>query len=177
MVSALISNEAPPQTGKSNLPHKHQGRKGMTLIELIVSFTIILILSGMAVPLAKVKLRVQQERDLKYALQTIRAAIDKYNDYCGQGYFGAIKQGTFCYPESLEILVEGVKMQGAQGADEKKMKILRFIPRDPFTRSTEWGLRSMQDDIKSTTWGGQNVFNVYTKSTEKAADGRAYAEW
>jgi general secretion pathway protein G len=169
MASALIS-----KVGQPGLPHKHRGREGMTLIELIVSFTIILILSGMAVPLAKVKLRVQQERDLKYALQTMRAAIDKYNDYCYQGYFGAIKQGTFCYPESLEILVEGVKIQGA---DEKKMKILRFIPRDPFTTSTEWGLRSMQDDIKSTTWGGQNVFNVYTKSTEKAADGRAYAEW
>jgi general secretion pathway protein G len=153
---------------------RRPGRKGMTLVELIVAFTIMMILSLMAVPLAKVKLRSNRETDLKYALHTMRAALDKYNTLCYQGYFGAIKMGSFCYPESLDVLVEGVKLQGA---DDKKMKFLRSIPRDPFTKSTEWGLRSMQDDNKSTTWGGENVFNVYTKSTEKAADGRPYADW
>jgi general secretion pathway protein G len=153
---------------------KTRGRRGMTLIELIVSFTIILILSAMAVPLAKVKVRSQREQDLKYALRTMRTALDKYKDLCDQGYFGAIKQGTFCYPESLNVLVDGVKLQGA---DDKKMKILRSIPMDPFTKTTEWGMRSMQDDLKSTTWGGENVFNVYTKTNEKASDGKAYSEW
>ena len=94
----------------------------------------------------------------------MRQAIDKYKDACDLGTFGAIKQGTFCYPESLDILVDGVKTQAADG---KKMKFLRSIPRDPFTNSKEWGLRSMQDDIKSETWSGDNVFNVYTKTRDK----------
>jgi hypothetical protein len=101
--------------------------------------------------------------ELKYALRDVRQAIDKYKEACDLGTFGAIKQGTFCYPESLDILVEGVKTQAADG---KKMKFLRSIPRDPFTNSTEWGMRSMQDDIKSETWSGDNVFNVYTKTQD-----------
>jgi general secretion pathway protein G len=149
----------------------------MTLIELIVAFTIMLILSVMAIPLARVKLRAERERNLRYALRTMRAAIDKYKDVCDQGYFGSIKQGTFCYPETLNALVEGVALQGSQNTEDKKMKFLRSVPQDPFTKSTDWGLRSMQDDIGSTTWGGQNVFNVYSKSPEKAKDGHPYAEW
>ena len=153
---------------------KRKNQRGLTLVELVVTFTIMLILSVMAIPLASVKIRTQREVDLKYALREMYTAIDKYKDACDQGVFGATKQGTFCYPESLEILVEGVKTQTADG---KKMKFLRSIPRDPFTNGTDWGLRSMQDDPKSITWGGQNVFNVYTKTSDKAADGTPYAEW
>jgi len=104
----------------------------------------------------------------------MREAIDKYKIACDAGTFGAIKQGTFCYPETLDILVEGVKTQAADG---KKMKFLRGIPRDPFTNSKEWGMRSMQDDVKSETWSGDNVFNVYSKTREKDGDGKPYAEW
>jgi general secretion pathway protein G len=153
---------------------RRRGQRGLTLVELVVSFSIMLILATMAVPLAKVKLRHEKEFELKYALRDMRHAIDKYKEACYAGTFGAIKQGSFCYPESLDILVDGVKTQAADG---KKMKFLRSIPRDPLTNSKEWGLRSMQDDIKSETWSGDNVFNVYTKSHEKDAEGKPYAEW
>jgi general secretion pathway protein G len=150
-------------------------QQGLTLVELIVAFTILLVLTTMAVPLARSKIRAERERELRYALREMRTAIDKYKDNCDQGFFGAPKQGTDCYPESLEQLVEGVKL--AQSADGKKMKFLRRIPVDPFTGRREWGLRSDQDDPNSTSWGGQNVFDVYSKTTEKAPDGSSYAEW
>jgi general secretion pathway protein G len=153
---------------------KRAGQRGLTLIELVVAFTIMLILSVMAVPLARVKLRAEREVELKYALRDMRQAIDKYKDDCDLGTFGAIKQGTFCYPESLTILVDGVKTQSVDG---KKKKYLRRIPRDPFTNSTEWGFRSMQDDVKSESWSGDNVFNVYSKTTERDRDGTPYSEW
>jgi general secretion pathway protein G len=150
------------------------GQRGLTLIELVVAYSIMLVLCAMAVPLVSVKVRYQREVDLKYALRDMREAIDKYKEFCDQGIFGAIKRGTFCYPETLDILVDGVK---TQTPDAKKMKFLRSIPRDPFTKSTEWGLRSMQDDIKSDTWSGNNVFNVYSKSQERDRDGKPYSEW
>jgi general secretion pathway protein G len=149
-------------------------QEGMTLIEVVVAFAIMLTLAAMAVPLARVKVRQEREFALKYALRDMRTAIDKYKDACDLGTFGAIKQGTFCYPESLNILVDGVKTQSADG---KKMKFLRSIPRDPFTNSTEWGLRSMHDDITSETWSGDNVFNVYTKTRDTDRDGKPYAQW
>jgi general secretion pathway protein G len=144
------------------------------MVELVVSFSIMLILATMAVPLAKVKLRHEREFELKYALRDMREAIDKYKVACDSAIFGAIKMGTFCYPESLDILVDGVK---TNTPDQKKMKFLRSIPRDPFTNSKEWGLRSMQDDIKAESWSGDNVFNVYSKSREKDSDGKPYSEW
>ena len=153
---------------------KRKNQRGLTLVELVVTFTIMLILSVMAIPVASVKIRARREMDLKYALREMYTSIDKYKDACDQGVFGATKQGTFCYPESLEILVEGVKTQSADG---KKMKFLRSVPRDPFTSGTDWGLRSMQDDSKAQTWGGQNVFNVYSKTLDRDKDGRPYSEW
>jgi general secretion pathway protein G len=153
---------------------RRAGQRGMTLVEMVVAFSVMLILTTMAVPLAKVKLRTQREVELKYALRDMREAIDKYKTACDLGTFGAIKQGSFCYPESLEVLVDGVKTQAADG---KKMKFLRRIPRDPFTNDKEWGLRSMQDDIHAETWSGDNVFNVYSKSHEKDENGKPYAEW
>ncbi|HUA57214.1 MAG TPA: type II secretion system protein [Verrucomicrobiae bacterium] len=148
--------------------------RGMTLVELIVAFTILLILTSMAVPLARAKVRAERERELRYCLRTMDAAIDKYKDYCDQGYFGMVKEGTNCYPESLEILVDGQKLNGPDG---KKIRFLRKIPIDPFTHNTDWGLRSDADDPKATSWGGQNVFAVYSKTTQKAADGTSYSEW
>ena len=143
-------------------------------MELIVAFTIMLILTMMAVPMARSRVRTMRERELRRCLQEMRDAIDKYKDYCDASYFGPVKQGTDCYPESLDILVEGQKLAGPDG---KKLHLLRRIPRDPFTGTTEWGMRSDADDSKSSTWGGQNVFDVYSKTTEKAADGSAYSEW
>lgn len=154
---------------------KRRNERGLTLVELIVAFTIMLILSSMAVPLARARIRVERERELRYDLRTIHGAIDKYKDFCDAGYLGPMKVGTDCYPESLEQLVEGVKL--ANNADGKKVHFLRGIPKDPFTGKAEWGLRSDQDDPKSSSWGGQNVFAVYTKTQEKASDGTPYAEW
>jgi general secretion pathway protein G len=153
---------------------RRKNQRGLTLVELIVAFTILLILSSMAVPLARARVRMERERELRYCLREMQNAIDKYKDYCDAGYFGPPKLGTNCYPETLEILVEGQKLNTPDG---KKVKFLRKVPKDPFTGSTEWGMRSDQDDPKSTTWGGQNVFNVYTKTTDKDGSGTPYAEY
>jgi len=150
------------------------GQRGLTLVELIVAFTIMLVLSTMAVPLARYKIRREREVALREALVEMRRAIDKYKDDADAGKLSPIKLETYGYPESLDVLVEGVKMAGT--VDVKK-RYLRRIPVDPFTNSKEWGLRSMQDDPASQSWGGQNVFDVYTKTTEKAPDGTPYAEW
>jgi general secretion pathway protein G len=153
---------------------RRSNQKGLTLVELIVAFAIMMILTTMAVPLAKARVRAERERELRYALREIRYAIDRYKDYADANAFGPIKQGTDGYPESLQQLVDGVKLTGAK---EQKVYFLRRIPKDPFTNSTEWGLRSDQDDPKSSSWGGQNVFDVYSKTYEKAPDGTAYSEW
>jgi len=151
-----------------------RNQRGLTLVELIVAFTIMTLLSAMAVPLARYKVRRERERELRYALREIRTAIDKYKDMADAQKFGPIKMGTEGYPEDLNILAEGVKLTGTV---DKKIRLLRRMPRDPMTGSTEWGKRALQDDPKSTSWGGQNVFDVYTKSMEKAPDGTPYSEW
>jgi general secretion pathway protein G len=148
--------------------------RGLTLVELIVSFTIMALLTTMAVPLARYKVRQQKERELRMALREIRTAIDKYKDLSDAGKIPPGKIGTEGYPENLEQLVEGVKLAGSV---DKKIRFLRRLPRDPFTGKPEWGIRSMQDDPKSQSWGGQNVFDVYSKTLEKARDGTPYAEW
>jgi general secretion pathway protein G len=149
-------------------------QRGMTLVELIVSFTILLILSTMAVPLARYKVQRDKERDLQHALDDIHKAIDKFKDDMDAGKIGPPKIDSDNYPESLEQLVEGVK---ATGAVDKKIRYLRHIPKDPMTNSKDWGLRSTRDDPKALAWGGQNVFDVYTKSSDKAKDGTPYSEW
>jgi general secretion pathway protein G len=153
---------------------RRKNQRGLTLVELIVAFTIMSLLTTMAVPLARYKVRREKERELRYALREIHAAIDKYKDMADAGKLGTLKIGTEGYPETLEMLVEGVK---AGGEVDKKIRFLRKIPRDPFTKSTDWGKRSNQDDPTSTSWGGQNVFQVYSKTTERAGDGTPYSEW
>jgi general secretion pathway protein G len=156
------------------LSRRRRSQAGLTLVELIVATTIMTLLTAMAVPLARYKVRRDKERELRYALREIRTAIDKYKDLADSGQLGALKIDTEGYPESLEVLVEGVKLTGQV---DKKIRFLRRIPEDPFTKSADWGKRSVQDDPTSTSWGGQNVFDVYTKATDKAPDGTPYAEW
>jgi len=141
---------------------------------LIVAFTILSMLTSMAVPLARYRVRRDKERELRYALREIHKAIDDYKDASLTGKIET-KIGTEGYPESLEQLVEGVKL--LQSAEGKKVKFLRRIPKDPMTGTFDWGKRSMQDDPKSQSWGGQNVFAVFTKSMERARDGTPYNEW
>ena len=153
---------------------RRRNQRGLTLIELIVAFTIMALLTTMAVPLARYKVRRDKERQLTYALREMRKAIDDYKDAALAGKV-EVKLGTEGYPENLEQLVDGVKLlQDAQG---KKIKFLRRIPLDPMSNTREWGFRSMQDDPKSQSWGRQNVFDVYTKSIDRARDGTPYAEW
>jgi general secretion pathway protein G len=143
-------------------------------VELIVAFSIMLLLTAMSVPLARAKVRRERERELRNSLVEIRKAIDKYNDYATAGLIPPGKIDSEKYPESLQQLVDGVKLNGQV---DKKIRFLRRIPKDPFTQNTDWGLRSTQDDPTSMSWGGQNVFDVYTKTLEKAPDGSSYSEW
>jgi len=149
-------------------------QSGMTLVELIVAFTILMLLSTMAVPLARYQVQRNKECDLQRALDDIRKGIDKLKDDMDAGKIGPPKIDSDNYPESLEQLVEGVK---AMGAVDKKIKYLRRIPKDPMTNSKDWGMRSTRDDPKALAWGGQNVFDIYTKSSDKAKDGTPYSEW
>jgi general secretion pathway protein G len=167
----VVNDRRHPGAGSS---FRRRNQRGLTLVELIVAFTIMALLTGMSVPLARYKVRRDKERELRYALREIHTAIDKYKDAADMNKLGTQKLGSDNYPESLEVLVEGVKLQGEV---DKKIRFLRRIPKDPFTNSTDWGKRSTQDDPKSNAWGGQNVFQVYSKTTEKAADGTPYSEW
>jgi general secretion pathway protein G len=158
---------------------RRQGQSGFTLVELVVAFTILLVLSSMAVPMARYQVRRQREKELRYALREMHTAIDKYKDLCDAGKITG-KQDEYCYPPTLEILVEGVKLNGVitgLGQGSGKIRFLRRVPLDPMTGTTDWGKRSMQDDPDATSWGGQNVFDVYTKSFDKAADGTPYGDW
>jgi general secretion pathway protein G len=143
---------------------------GFTLIEMIVAVSILAILTGMAIPLVRVKIQREREVELRRDLWEMRDAIDRYKDAADRGAF-QIKAGTDGYPPDLETLVNGVDVGG------KKVRFLRRIPVDPMTGKNEWGLRSTQDDPDSESWGGQNVFDVYTKSQGEALDGTKYAEW
>jgi len=161
-----------PMAFEHQLARKRQ--RGLTLVELIVAFTIMAMLTAMAVPLARYKVRRDRERELVNALREMRHAIDNYKDAALAGKI-EVKLGTDGYPETLEQLVEGVKL--LQDAEGKKIKFLRRIPRDPMTNASDWGLRSEQDDPASNSWGRQNVFDVYTKSTDRARDGTPYSQW
>jgi general secretion pathway protein G len=143
---------------------------GFTLIELIVATAILSILATMALPLARMTIKREKERELRYDLWQLRDAIDRYKDAADRQAF-QIKVGSEGYPPDLETLVNGVDVGG------KKLKFLRKIPVDPMTGKAEWGLRSMQDDPSADSWGGQNVFDVYTKSEGTALDGTKYKEW
>jgi general secretion pathway protein G len=148
-------------------------QRGFTLIELIVTVMIISILVGLAVPLARNSIKREKEFELRAALRDMRTAIDRYKDATDRGLIMS-KVDTEGYPETLQVLVDGVQLVGQV---DKKLKLLRRIPTDPMTNSTEWGQRSYQDDPKATSWGGQNVFEVYTKSEGTALDGTKYKDW
>lgn len=164
---------------KLNESRRRATQAGLTLVELIVAFSILLILSTMAVPLARYQVRREREKELRMDLLDMRRAIDKYKDMCDQGKIQAGNPEQYCYPPTLEVLVEGVKMSNtlAGNGQSGKMRFLRHIPKDPMTQTKDWGKRAMQDEPDSTSWGGQNVFDVYTSSIDKGSDGMSYSEW
>ena len=144
--------------------------QGLTFVELIVTITILAILASAAVPMARFQAKRLNERILRYDLWTMRDAIDHYKDAADKGAFQT-KVDSQNYPPDLETLVKGVDVQ------TKKVRFLRRIPIDPMTGQAEWGLRSMQDDPKSDSYGGQSVFDVYSKSTGTGLDGTKYSDW
>jgi general secretion pathway protein G len=151
--------------------------RGFTFIELLVVGTILIVLASAAMPLARVTMQRQKEAELRRSLREIRTAIDKYKDAVDTGLIGStdVRAGSEGYPPDLETLVEGVTP--ANDASGRKLKFLRRVPIDPMTNSTEWGLRAYQDRPDSTSWGGQNVYDVYTKADGVALDGTKYKDW
>ncbi|MGD0632015.1 MAG: type II secretion system protein [Terracidiphilus sp.] len=147
-----------------------KGERGLTLIELIVTVTILSILASAAVPVTVFTVKRTNERELRRDLWEMRDAIDAYKDAADKHAFQT-KVDSQNYPPDLETLVNGVDVQG------KKVKFLRKIPTDPTTGKAEWGLRSMQDDPTSDSFGGQSVFDVYSKSQGTALDGTKYSTW
>jgi general secretion pathway protein G len=149
---------------------------GFTYIELIIATIVLAVLAAAIVPVTQVASKRAKEAELRAALRTLRTAIDEYKRAVDMGQIGGtdIELGSEGYPEKLEVLVEGVSQVGSTG---KKIKFLRRIPIDPMTNSTDWGMRSYQDEPDARMWGGQNVYDVFTKSTATALDGSKYSDW
>lgn len=152
---------------------RHHTQAGMTLLELVIACAILLILSSAALPVARISVKRQKEAELRRDLREIRTAVDRYKDAADRNLI-RVEVGTEGYPADLETLVRGVQL--ATGAD-RRVRFLRRIPIDPMTGRADWGLRAIQDDPDSTSWGGKNVFDVYSRSTGTALDGTRYSDW
>ena len=150
--------------------------RGITYLELVATATIVMILASAILPMGRVAVRRQREIELRRELRTLRRAIDGYKLAVDQGQIGGtdVKLGSEGYPPDLETLVKGVNRVGAL---DRKLKFLRRLPVDPMTSTAEWGLRCYQDDPDSTSWCGENVWDVYSKSTAKGLDGTNYNTW
>ncbi len=153
-------------------------RKGFTLVEMLVTLTIVSILALAILPLAKTAVKREKEISLKRNLRMMRGAIDAYKKLADEKTF-EFDEETEGYPPDLEILVKGIEAKMEVNGQEvtKTIKFLRRIPKDPMTNSYDWGLRSYQDDSDSDVWGGENVYDVFTKSPGTALDGTKYKEW
>lgn len=149
--------------------------RGFTLIEMIIVVVIIAVLAVVAVPMMETSIKREKEIELRRNLRILRSALDEYKKFVEENKVKKDKD-TYNYPEELDELVEGLEYKDKKG-DEKLMKFLRLIPIDPMTNSYEWGMRSYQDDRDDYSWGGENVWDVFTKSERKAMDGTYYKEW
>jgi general secretion pathway protein G len=146
---------------------------GFTFVELMASIAILMLLTTVALPLARIQIQRTKEVELRRDLREMREVIDHYKDFADHQMI-PVKADTFGYPPDLQTLVDGVELKGSATA---KYKFLRKIPVDPMTESADWGMRSMQDDPDSRSWGGQNVFDVFSKSDGIALDGTKYSDW
>jgi len=146
-------------------------KKGITYIEVLIVVILVSILTLSAIPLAKNTVKREKELELRRALRMIRTAIDQYKEAADNKQF-QVEEDTYGYPPDLETLVKGVKTK-----EGKTLKFLRRIPKDPMTEDGEWGKRSYQDDFDTQVWGGENIYDVYSKSNKKALDGTKYNEW
>ena len=148
-------------------------RNGFTLLEMLVTVTVLMILASAVIPMARNGIRRERELELRRDLREMRLAIDTYKNQVDQQKIKAPPPENNGYPESLEILVEGQTMMGKT----TKMRFLRRIPVDPFTGKAEWGLRSITDDPTSTGWGGGNVYDVYSLAPGTGSNEIPYREW
>ena len=152
---------------------RHTAQRGMTLLELIIATSILMILASAALPVNRMAIKRQKEFELREYLREMRSAIDRYKDAADKNLI-QVELGTEGYPKTLEVLVDGVELATAK---ERRVRFLRRIPVDPMTGRTDWGMRSVQDEPQSGSWGGQNVFDVFSRSSGIALDGTRYADW
>ena len=155
-----------------------RAESGFTYLELVATTAILMILASAIMPMARVTRKRQKEIELRRELRVLRTAIDDYKKMVDAGRIGGteVKLGSEGYPPTLEVLVEGVNAVG-QADSRRKLKFLRRIPVDPMTQGTEWGMRCYQDDPDTTSWCGDNVWDVYTKAGGTALDGTKYKDW
>jgi general secretion pathway protein G len=178
-MSGTFSREILRKTSRSHLTSPRFFRRsravaaGMTLLELILACAILMVLATAAVPLARITVKRRREDLLRYDLRQMRDAIDRYKDAADKGQI-QVQAGTEGYPPDLQTLVHGVPLTGVVG---KNIHFLRRVPVDPMTGNQDWGMRSVQDDTDSTSWGGQDVFDVFTKSSGTALNGTKYSDW
>lgn len=153
---------------------------GFTLLEIIIVITILSVLTAAAIPMVRNTVRREREAELRIALRQLRQAVDRYKLYFDQSNGAAIPiewKTQSGYPKELKILVEGFVPANVVGTSENRIRFLRRLPIDPMTGNTEWGLRSYKDKPDSTSWGGEDVFDVYTKSDGQALNGTKYRDW
>ena len=169
---------------------RRQKKKGFTLVEMLVTLTILAILAAAVMPLAKVAVKREKEIELRRNLRLLREAIDAYKKLADEKKI-EVEEDSEGYPPDLETLVKGVELQAEESPltpggrtaptksreEPKVIKWLRRIPKDPMTGSIDWGLRSYQDDPDDDVWGGENVYDVYTNSQATALDGSKYRDW
>jgi general secretion pathway protein G len=154
-----------------------RSERGYTFVEILIVALIVMILASVAMPLTRVMVKRQRETELRRTLREMRTAIDRYKDSADLGQIAAteLEPDDEGYPKTLDVLVEGVRGTGAN--TERRLKFLRRVPVDPMTGTAEWGQRSYQDDRDSRSWGGQNVWDVYSQSEDTAIDGTKYRDW
>ena len=155
-------------------------RGGFTLLEIIIVISILSILTAAAVPMVRNSVKREREAELRLALRSLRQAIDAYRKYHDQTQGMAIPiewKTPTGYPKDLEVLVEGFIPANVVGTSGNRIRFLRRMPIDPMTGGTEWGKRGYKDEPDSTSWGGEDVFDVYTTSDGVALNGTKYADW
>ena len=161
----------------SSMGHASRGQEGFSYIEMIVAAAVLAILATAVIPLARWDEKRRRESWLRVELQQMRDAIDSYHKYVEEGLIIQTDVEQRGYPLTLEDLVEGVEVSEPQSPEVKIVKFLQRIPVDPFTEQAEWGMRSYQDDWDSRSWGGENVFDVYSLSELRALDETYYSDW